>query len=217
MGDSNDDYYKADYILKLVDYLNNKRTSVISINNEDQLEEVICIVNNIFDHAYFLKLDHPEKSDLECFTEAERTFCEEKWLDYEAYLEYLNRVQYGYPGNAIIDYETAKERLRKQRIEEKAQRISVDKMANHLPSDPLADYYEAEKVVFDESLHAKISEIIWYKYPMHQMPKEFYWQLADKVMSILAKENYQADLSVNQDIYVKGIIEQVVNEQLHTT
>lgn len=108
IADDGDDYFKAQYLNHLVEYFEQKGTRQITIGEGNKtMEEIIDMVYNIYDRAYFHKEHHSGCSNLECFVEAERYYCEEKALDYLAFLEYLNRVRQGLPGDEKTDYENA--------------------------------------------------------------------------------------------------------------
>lgn len=108
MEDEKDDYYKAEYLIGLVEYFKQKGTRVIPLDNGKEEKRLIDLVYNIFDYAYSLKEEHPEYSDLDCFSEAERIYCEEKGVEYFAYLEYIKRMVEGLSGDSDNDYETGK-------------------------------------------------------------------------------------------------------------
>lgn len=109
IGDRLDDLSKARYLNYLIEYLRQKRTRKIPpLENGDGMKEMMDMVYNIYDRAYFHRKEHSGCSDLECFAEAERYYCVEKALDYFAFLEYLNREKNGLVGDENSDYEAAK-------------------------------------------------------------------------------------------------------------
>ena len=111
--DEKDDYYKAEYLNYLAEYLRKP------VGNYDPtFPKLIDMVFYIFDRAYFNKARQPHRSDLCCFTEAERYYCLEKLLEYMAYFEYEGRQKQGRPGDAYSDYMRAKEKYdAKQKIQ----------------------------------------------------------------------------------------------------
>jgi hypothetical protein len=109
VADSVDDFFKASYLNYLFTYFGQKRTRPVPPLNEgdEKLKEMMDMVYNIYDRAYFHKQEHPGCSDLDCFVEAERYYCREKALDHFAFLEYLNRREKGLSGDEHSDYEAA--------------------------------------------------------------------------------------------------------------
>lgn len=207
IGDEKDDYYKAKYLLELINYFKQNKTRVIDPKDPNQLEDIICMVNNIFDYAFFLKNSNSDMSDIECFTEAERHYCKEKWIDHEAYFEYERRCRYGIQGDEKTDYETARKRYNQMLTEKIAYFIAENKKKSNLQPDPVADYYEAEKVLNDQILTQKIAVFCWYKHPQHNLPDEFYWGLSEQIVESLKQNNKFMDPSVVYNPDVQRLIE----------
>jgi hypothetical protein len=144
IGDSDDDYYKAEYLRDMLVYFRYKGTRCISSAKEQQ-NDMIYMVNNIFDRAFFLKKDFPEKTDIECFTEAERNFCEEKWLDCEAYYEHEKRMRNNSTGDEATDYRNAKIKYAQYKIIESAYLEHRDNANKGISSDEKTDFFKSEE------------------------------------------------------------------------
>lgn len=54
-GNEYDDYYKSLYLCSLFPYLREKKTRCVVIENSEQMSELLCMVNNIYDRSFFLK------------------------------------------------------------------------------------------------------------------------------------------------------------------
>jgi hypothetical protein len=110
LTDPDDEYYKAAYLNRLADYFFDTHAIVIPmIDGDPYLDDIIKMVYNIHDRAYFHKIHHLACSDSDCFIEAERYYCKEKALDYLAFLTYLKRSNQGQPGDEKTDYYTAQQ------------------------------------------------------------------------------------------------------------
>jgi hypothetical protein len=208
-GNEYDDYYKSLYLCSLFPYLREKKTRCVSIENSEQMDELLCMVNNIYDRSFFLKKTFPEKSDIECFTESERHFCEEKWVDCQAYYEYEKRMHDNTPGDEKTDYEEAKKKFRLQKIKEMAFYKYQDRVSKNMPLDPDADYLDAEKQWSDETMTERFAEFCWNKHH-GTLSKECYWSLGEEVLAILQKEHYDFPLRLAQDKHIHKIVDRVV-------
>jgi len=181
-GDANDDHFKAIYLFNLNEYLRQKDRPFVLFKTVEMREEAIDMVSNIFDHAFFLKKIHPEYSELQCFTEAEREFCEEKELDYIAYFEHS--------GNERTDWENAKNKYKERLLSEIAFYEYCDRVTNNLQGDSKSDYFNAEKKYEDWRIQKRIATLCWNKSPDIYLPKQNYWNTAGEIIGLLKNENY---------------------------
>ncbi len=197
-GDQMDDYVKAEYLVGLVRYLNQKRQAVIRLQQDDEMEEIIDAVNNIFDSAYFRKLNHPELTDTQCFFEAEREFCEDKDIDFLLYQERLG------------DHRAAERLHVEQNIRTLAYRNFESRTAAGTPGSDLKDWVEAEKKYPEWRIKRRIATICWNLSADKRQPQDYYWLQACRVVDELdrrgvayANENPYA--SVIYDVIVKVV------------
>ncbi len=190
-GDEKDDYFKAEYLFNLNEYLKSKGTRYFSVNkrNEEQ-DEIIDIVNNIFDKAYFIKQENTTLSDYECFVEAEREFCDEKEIDYIAYIEHENRIKNNLPGSAEEDYVIAQHKFKDKQLRHIAYSIYQQRLAAGLPGDEKSDYENAEKNYDEWRSTQRIAMLCWNKSKDKSFPQIYYWENACKVVLKLKDENY---------------------------
>lgn len=213
IGDSFDDYCKAIYLTQLLKYFEMKRTRVILLRDDDEMEEMINMVNNIFDRAYFLKKDYPERSDLMCFTEAEREFCEEKMLNHLAFLEYKKRIDNNLPGDEKKDYENAKRIFWKQEIEKIAYYNYEERIRNNLPPDSLADYINAENKYWEWKIIKRIATLCWNRSSDKNRSLTYYWFLAENVVERLKNEKNYND--IRENLYKGGFVLEAIKKEIH--
>jgi hypothetical protein len=173
-GDQDDDYRKAEYLVSLVNYLDKRPFSrVIRLRKDAAMEEFIDEVNNIFDSAYFRKLNHPGLPDSDCFLEAEREFCEEKATDFLVYQLQLN------------DQGAAEKRHAEREIEALAYQYYEWRQTTGEPGDEKSDWTVAEAQYPRWKITRRIATICWnlstdkHKHPDH------YWSRACEVMGRL--------------------------------
>lgn len=181
-GDESDDYFKAVYLYNLNEYLRQKGKPLVLFKTVEMREEAIDMVNNIFDHAFYLKKAHPEYSDLQCFTEAEREFCEEKELDYIAYFESS--------GNEKIDWENSKKKYKEKLLSEIAYYEYLNRNKHSLPGDDKSDFYSAENKYEDWRMQKRIATLCWNKVSTKYFSKQRYWNLAGDIVRDLKNENH---------------------------
>lgn len=144
-ADDKDDYYKAEYLNYLVHYYrSHKGTNILLDGDNSNFQSLIDMVFSIFDHAYYMKRKCPYLSDLHCFTEAERTYCSIKKVEYVAYLNCLNRMHNGLHADPLSDYFEAEKQIKTEMV---AYLNYKDRLKKGLPDDSLADYYDAEKQI----------------------------------------------------------------------
>ena len=172
-GDRDDDFNKAHYLIALVEYLNNIRPRVIRLAQGPELDEVINMVNNIFDSAYFRKLREPNLTDEKCFRRAEREFCEEKGIDFmmaELELEDRRVAERLYEDSKIIAW---------IRREGGTQETEI----------PTNDW-ELKRVQYRRlKSKERIAKICWIIYPDKSNSPEHYWGIADEIIRILEGKN----------------------------
>ena len=108
-GNADDDRRKAEYLVNYVKDINRLEHRAIPVQMNAEMEEIIELVNNIFDTAYFRKIEHPNLSDEECFFSAEREFREveqETRLLAQRHFEW--RTAHNEAGDEQSDWEMAK-------------------------------------------------------------------------------------------------------------
>jgi hypothetical protein len=137
-----DDCAKAEYAYSLMKYLyGHGRTKADDEN--DNYCFLLSAVARVYETAYFIKLDNPSTSDLDCFAAAELRCIESKkhdYVDFVAYYEYRKRLALGLPGNEKSDYENAT-RIQKKVVAYKFYRA---RQRMHRQGNPLDDYIRAE-------------------------------------------------------------------------
>lgn len=168
IGDQDDDYRKAEYLVNLVKYLNQRHSSVIQLRQDDEMEEIIDEVNNIFDSAYFRKLNHPELTDTECFFEAEREYCEDKEIDFLAY--------------QLRDYDAAERIHAKQEIDALAYQNFVWRKTTGEPGDEKSDWAAAEERYPKWRMTKRIATICWNLSSDKGQHRDVYWSQACAVI-----------------------------------
>ena len=173
-GDRLDDYRKAEYLIDIVNYLNQKRPNRIDLLRGEAREIIIDMVNNIFDSAYFRKMKHPEYSDDQCLLEAEREFCEEKEIDH---LEYL-----------LKDRASAEKFHAKKEIETLAYQQYQWRKKLGIPGDDKGDWVVAERVYPEWRLTKRIAMICWNLSLDKSKHQDYYWALACEVIIRLESE-----------------------------
>jgi hypothetical protein len=218
-GNENDDWLKAEYLLNLLKYFKQKRTRVILLQQDDELEELIDMVNNIFDSAYFKKKNYPDRSDSECFFEAEREYCEEKYLDYLAYQEYLRRIStQSTNGDEISDYINAKNLFFTKEIESIAYQLYKERYAKQITSDPLSDWNDAESLYPKLRMTKRIATICWNRSKKKDYSPDHYWLIALSVIQALeAFECSYMEKNPSRDDQIKKIIMSHVSLVDHIT
>ncbi|MEI6848052.1 MAG: HNH endonuclease signature motif containing protein [Chlorobiaceae bacterium] len=192
-GDVSDDYQKAVYLVDLVNYLKLKSPHLIHLRQYDEMESIINTVNNIFDSAYFRKINHPEYSYEQCFLEAEREFCEEKEIDY---LEYL-----------IKDRVAAERFHANKEIEALAYQQYQYRMKLGGPGDDKSDWAEAEQQYLKWRMTKRIATICWNLSSDKFKHQDYYWALACDVIRILESEGLNNPLV---DLYEPTIYNTIV-------
>lgn len=200
-GNEVDDLHKARYLVDHVDYLNNIHPRVIRLCQGPELDEVINEVNNIFDSAYFRKLNHPELTDVECFTQAEREFCEEKEVDHLM-------VEYG-----LGNRQEAEKLYAESKIKELALKQAKWRQKTGAVGDEKSDWELAERQFHQQKAKERIAKICWIISPSKSELQDYYWTLAGEAVHILeTKEiDYISESPYEQDIF--EVIRYVVNRQ----
>lgn len=198
-GDELDDYVKAEYLFKLVNYLNQKHLRAIRLRQGDEMEEIINEVNNIFDSAYFTKMNHPELSDFECFLLAEREYCEEKDIDY-------------FEQN-LHDFEAAEARHKHREIEKLAYEQYQWRLRNDMLGDHESDWYEAEEYYPRWRMTKRIADYCWNRSINKQEHQGFYWAQACEVIRVLDSKGISySDMSLYDSQITKVILEVIEKE-----
>jgi hypothetical protein len=198
-GDDIDDLHKARYLIALIEYLNKIRPRVIRLRRGPELDEIINMVNNIFDSAYFKKPQDPELSDKECFMRAEREFCEEKEIDF-----LMSEFGLGNRKDAEKLYEEAKIRAWLQRESES--------QGTEIPKDAISDWEAVKSRYYCLKSKKRIAKICWIISPNKSKLPEHYWDLAGEVVRKLnvKKINY---VGVNpHDSTISDVIKDIVEK-----
>jgi hypothetical protein len=136
------------------------------------MERIIAEVNNIFDSAYFKKLNQPERSDEDCFFEAEREYCEEKEIDHLVYRLHMERPQ-------------AVEKVRNEVITRLAYQRYLWLIKRGQAGDEYRDWEYAEKEYPRWKAKQGIAEICYNLAPDPSQSQDDYWTLAGKVIEEL--------------------------------
>lgn len=175
-GDAIDDFRKAEFLVNIVNYLNQKRSSMILLRRDDEMEVIIDMVNNIFDSAYFRKINHSEKLDIDCFLEAEREFCEEKDIDH---LEHQ-----------IHDHDAAERLHVHQEINALAFQQYLWRKTEGKLGDAMDDWSAAEQEYPKWRMRKRIAEICYNLSKDKHQHRNHYWSLACAVIADLDAEPY---------------------------
>lgn len=202
-NDERENYFIAQYFIKLYDYLRHKglpgfidfceymdifKIPEVSVKFDLLLEEksyirVKDMVINIKDRAYFIKKEHPEYSDLFCFDQAERDICKEKEIDYIAYFEYLERIRTNSPG------------------------------------DEKSDYYKAETKYLENMAKRELAYFFWQKTADKNLKELDFWERAEYALNKLYKIKNTNDIrdiiEYNDKITIKysdEIIDMVISQ-----
>lgn len=170
-GNALDDRIKGEYLVNLVIYLN-QHSIVIRLRHDSMMDVVINQVNNIFDEAYFRKINDPKISDLECFFEAERKYCNEKYIDFLEYQQHR-------------DHETAKMTLAHQGIKALAAQHYLWRIENNKPGDEKTDWATAERLYPEWMVKKQIAMICWNVSNDKNQHQDVYWSKACAVMDEL--------------------------------
>lgn len=166
-GDADDDYIKAEYLVNLATYLLGN-SIVIRLREDDEMDEIIDEVNNIFDESYFKKLNHPELTDEDCFFEAERKYCDDKKIDFLAY--------------QLRDREAAKIVHAHEEIEALAQQHYLGRIENGISGDEKTDWLIAEKRYPEWRMTRRIATICWNLSNNRNQHQDYYWSKACEVI-----------------------------------
>jgi hypothetical protein len=170
-GDDVDDYIKAEYLVNLVKYLNQKHARLILLRQDDEMEVIISEVNNIFDSAYFRKLNHPELTEAECFLDAEREYCEDKEIDYLA-----DRLQ---------DHKAAESLHKQQEIGALAYQHYEWRKTTGEPGDDKGDWAIAVERYPKWKMTKRIATICWYHAADKHQHQDYYWSQACAIIDTL--------------------------------
>lgn len=110
--DNNDG--QARYIRYLASYLSGKNKKTDNLNDFYNFEKACSMSPKIFERAYVLKERYPYRSDEDCFFQAEREICDQKKIDYWAYICSENRKNKSLPGDENSDHAEGEEKLHKE-------------------------------------------------------------------------------------------------------
>ena len=194
IGNPFDDYIKAEYLIVLVNFLNEKHSHVIRRRQDEEMEEIIDEVNNVFDSAYFKKKNSPWISDMECFYQAEREYCKEKEIDFFVY-------------QLHHDYDKAQRILRHKEIETLAQQQYQWRVVTGEPGDEKSDWEMAVSQYPTWLVKKRIATICWNLSGNKHKHQDYYWGLASNVINLLEERgiNY-----IDEDPYKESIHNTIV-------
>ena len=197
-GDEIDDMHKARYLIALIEYLNKIRPRVIRHEQGPELDEIINMVNNIFDSAYFRKLNEPWLTDWECFIRAEREFCEEKEIDFLiAELGLKNRQE------AESLYEEGKIKAWIQEQHELQKETKT-------PEDAVSDWETVKTEYRLLKAKKRVAKICWIISPDKSKLPEHYWRLAGEVIRKLDVKKISHINSNPHDAVIFDVLKEVV-------
>lgn len=229
-GNRDDDHFKAEYAIKLLNYLVSrnpkKYASFLQISNSPNIDEqsknyLLNLVFGIFDTAYYMHLDNPQSSPYENFIAAEKVCCREKEIESIAYFEYLDRINNGRNGTPEDDWRAAEKIIRKREISELAYYIHQNRLKNGITGTPEKDWCDAEEEYNKNELTRRIAHLCWQMSCEKHLPESVFWCYAINVLHNLGdpEPKDSADFPIDDKVIeaVKKVLESASKSNMDKT